>query len=67
MHKEGIQDVYIMGLATDYCVKYSCIDAVQLGFNTHIIVDACRGVNLLPGDVQSALQEMQAREFSLLK
>jgi len=60
LHKKNVTDVYIMGLATDYCVKYSCLDAVKLGFNTYIIVDACRGVELNPGDIQAALQEAEA-------
>lgn len=54
-----IHDIYIMGLATDYCVRFTCMDAYHLGFNTHIIVDACKGVELNPGDVQSALDEMR--------
>jgi nicotinamidase/pyrazinamidase len=52
-------DVYVLGLATDYCVKFSALDARQLGFNTHLIVDACRGVNLRPRDVDRALEEMR--------
>ena len=55
----NIQDIYIMGLATDYCVRFSCMDAVHMGFNTHIILDACRGVELKPGDVQNAINEME--------
>jgi nicotinamidase/pyrazinamidase len=42
--KFGITDVYICGLATDYCVSWSCLDAVQLGFNTYFIEDASRGI-----------------------
>jgi len=56
LKEKNVHDIYIMGLATDYCVKYSCLDAVKLGFNTHIIVDACRGVELHKGDVDKALQ-----------
>lgn len=58
LRREGIQDIYIMGLATDYCVKYSCRDAVKLGFNTHIIEDACRGVGLNADDINNAMTEM---------
>ena len=46
-------DVYVCGLATDYCVKFTALDARQLGFKTHLIEDACRGVNLKPGDVDA--------------
>jgi nicotinamidase/pyrazinamidase len=55
---QNIKEIYIMGLATDYCVKFSCLDAVYLGFDTHIIIDACRGVELKSGDIAQALQEM---------
>jgi len=54
-----IRSVYVLGLATDYCVKATALDAVQLGFQTFLVEDACRGVELNAGDVQRALQEMQ--------
>lgn len=57
--KHGIKDVYIAGLATDYCVKYSVLDAIELGFNTYVIENACRGVDLNPNDSKNALKEMQ--------
>ncbi|MEO8402040.1 MAG: bifunctional nicotinamidase/pyrazinamidase [Gammaproteobacteria bacterium] len=57
--REGVTDIYIMGLATDYCVKFSCLDAVQFNFKVHVIEDACRGVELKPGDVTNAMREMQ--------
>jgi len=56
----NVTDVFIAGLATDYCVKFSSLDAVKLGFKTHVIEDACRGVNLKPDDVAGAIQEMKA-------
>ncbi|TAK77500.1 MAG: bifunctional nicotinamidase/pyrazinamidase [Gammaproteobacteria bacterium] len=58
LQNKEISDVYIMGLATDYCVKYSSLDAKHLGFNVYVIQDACRGVNLKLGDVAAALQEI---------
>jgi len=60
LKKHGVTDVYIMGLATDYCVKFTALDARRLGFQTHLIADGCRGVELAPGDVASALDEMRA-------
>lgn len=54
-----IQDVYIAGLATDYCVKYSVLDALHLGFNVFVVEDACRAVNLHPQDGIKALEEMK--------
>ena len=59
LKKKGVTDVYIAGLATDYCVKFSALDATQLGFKTHVIADATRGVNLKEGDVELAIQEMR--------
>ncbi|EDY20778.1 Nicotinamidase [Chthoniobacter flavus Ellin428] len=57
---KGVTDVYVAGLATDYCVKFTVLDALQLGFNTYLIEDACRGVNLQAGDVTHAVQDMRA-------
>jgi nicotinamidase/pyrazinamidase len=67
LKKEGVTDIYIMGLATDYCVKYSCLDASQMPFTVYLIEDACRGVELKPGDVASALQEIQKAGVKLVK
>ncbi len=61
-----IKTVVIAGLATDYCVKYSALDALNLGFKTIIVPAACRGVNLKPEDSQNALKEIEAVGASLL-
>jgi nicotinamidase/pyrazinamidase len=55
----NISEVDIVGLATDYCVKATALDARQLGFKTRVVLDGVRGVNLNSGDVDSALDEMQ--------
>ena len=60
-----VTDVYILGLATDYCVKYTAIDARALHFQTHLVVDACRGVNLRPHDVDEALDELSRQGIEL--
>ncbi len=62
----GVDTVYVVGLATDYCVKATAADAVHLGFKTSIIVDACRGVDLRPGDSERALAELRAAGVELL-
>jgi nicotinamidase/pyrazinamidase len=67
LEKRGIKDVYLMGLALDYCVKYSALDARQLGLNTHVILDGCRGIDLESGDVDRALDEMKRVGAILLK
>jgi nicotinamidase/pyrazinamidase len=55
-----VEQVYLMGLATDYCVKFTALDARQLGFQTWLIQDGCRAVNLHAGDELQALNEMRA-------
>lgn len=60
LRERGVTDVYVLGLATDYCVKATALDARQLGFATHVIVDGCRGVNLSTGDVDRAIEAMRA-------
>ncbi len=67
LEKHGIRDIYLMGLALDYCVKYSALDARQLGFNTHIILDGCRGIELAPGDIERAIEEMKRAGAKILK
>lgn len=59
LKSENVENVYIVGLATDYCVKYTTLDALSLGFKTNLVLDACRGVNLNPDDVKKALEEMK--------
>jgi nicotinamidase/pyrazinamidase len=67
LRERGVDEVYLAGLATDYCVKYTALDAAQLGFRAHVIEDACRGVNIQPGDSMTALQEMRAAGVRILK
>jgi nicotinamidase/pyrazinamidase len=50
-----------------YCVKYSTLDARQLELKTHVIVDGCRGIELEPGDIDRALDEMKRAGAVLLK
>jgi len=59
LRSADISDLYIMGLATDYCVKYTALDARQLGFNTNIIIEGVRGVELNQGDCEASIDEMK--------
>ena len=59
LQSKDVTEVYVLGLATDYCVKFTAMDAVSLGYKTHLVVEACRGVNLAEGDVDKAIQEMK--------
>jgi nicotinamidase/pyrazinamidase len=67
LDKRGIKDIYLMGLALDYCVKYSTLDARHLGLNTYVIVDGCRAIELESGDIARALAEMKRAGAVLLK
>lgn len=61
-----VNDVYIMGLATDYCVKFTALDARKEGFKTYLITDGCKGVNLQADDETTALSEMSNAGVSLI-
>lgn len=58
---QGVRQVYLMGLATDYCVKFTALDAVDEGFDVYLVEDGCRGVELEEGDVGRALDRMRRR------
>jgi nicotinamidase/pyrazinamidase len=60
LRKHGVDAVAILGLATDYCVRATALDAVSLGFRTSLIAAGCRGVELRPGDCQRAIDEMRS-------
>jgi len=60
LQQQGVTDVYLAGLATDYCVKYSALDARRFGFRTFVILDGCRGVNLRANDSAAAIEEMRS-------
>jgi nicotinamidase/pyrazinamidase len=66
LKEKGVDEVYIVGLATDYCVKFTALDANELGFNTTVIEDACRGVEINEGDIQRALAEMQSKGIRVI-
>jgi len=56
----SVEQVVVCGLATDYCVKATALDARRLGFETAILIDAIRPVDLEPGDGERAIEEMTA-------
>ena len=60
LRNRGVDEVHIMGLATDYCVKFTAMDAVDLGFRTVLLNEGVRGVELADGDCQRALDNMRA-------
>lgn len=57
---QGVKSVFVMGLATDYCVKFTALDALSAGFATFLIEDGCRPVELHAGDGERAVDEMRS-------
>ena len=56
----GVKEVAVVGLATDYCVKFTALDARGEGLGVRLLAEACRGVEIQPGDCARALDEMRA-------
>ncbi len=66
LKEKGVVEVHVVGLATDYCVKFTALDAKQAGFETTVIEDATRGVNLAEGDVDRAIADMKAAGIQVI-
>ena len=60
LRREGVGEVWVGGLATDYCVKNTVLDALRAGFSVRALSDAMRAVNLRPGDDARAVEEMRS-------
>lgn len=60
LRARGIERVVVVGLATDYCVKETAIDALEYGFSTTVLAEGIRGVNLKQGDDERALDAVRA-------
>jgi nicotinamidase/pyrazinamidase len=65
LRDEGVVNVVVAGLATDYCVKATALDAVELGFSTTVVRDAVAAVDVEPGDGDRALAELSASGVTL--
>lgn len=59
LKEQGVKALHVVGAATDYCVKFTVLDALAAGFKVNLISRACRGVNLRAGDVERAIEEMR--------
>jgi nicotinamidase/pyrazinamidase len=64
LRERGLSRLTLVGLATDFCVAYSALDARRLGFETRVITDACRAIDL-GGSLQAAIAKMQAAGVTL--
>lgn len=60
LRERSVKALTVAGLATDYCVKFTVLDALREGFAVELRPAACRGVNLRPGDADRAIEEMRA-------
>jgi nicotinamidase/pyrazinamidase len=67
LRSQGVRRVVVGGLATDYCVKATVLDALALGYETRVLVDAVRPVDLAPGDGDRALAEMERAGAHLVR
>ncbi len=66
LRDKGVDTVYVLGLATDYCVKFTALDAISEGFDTFLVEDGCRGVELQPGDAERAIDQMREAGVTIL-
>jgi nicotinamidase/pyrazinamidase len=66
LRERGVKRIVLCGLATDYCVRATALDALREGFEVVVLEDAIRGVDVMPGDCQRALEELRQRGAQLV-
>jgi len=64
LQNDGIKKVMVYGLATDYCVKATALDAIAAGYEVDLIVGLCRGVS--PETTAGALEEMKGKGVAII-
>ena len=67
LKKRGVDEVHVAGLATDVCVKFTALDAVELGFRTVLHAEGCRGVDLEAGDSERAIAVMREADVEVVE
>jgi len=67
LKREGVKRAFVGGLATDYCVRATALDALNADFEVVLLEDAVRGVDIKPGDSEKAIDELKSKEASLVK
>jgi nicotinamidase/pyrazinamidase len=67
LRSRRVKKIMVAGVAIDYCVLYTVIDAIDLGFKVTVVEDACRGINLQTGDVEQAFATMKALGAELIR
>ncbi len=60
LKSHDVDELVILGLATDYCVLFSALDAIELGYAVTVVRDGCRGIDLAEGDSERAYEKMAA-------
>ncbi len=66
LEQKKVDKLYVLGLALDYCVKFTCLDGRQLGFEVYLIEDGTRAVNLAPDDGDKALAELRVAGVTVI-
>lgn len=66
LKEKNIHTLYFVGLTTDYCIKYSVLDALELKFSCFVIKDACKPVNISPLDEEKALESMKKKGAKII-
>jgi nicotinamidase/pyrazinamidase len=61
-----VREIFICGLATDYCVYYSAMDSLRYGFRCNVIIDATRGVDVPEGSIGAVVSEMKNKGISVI-
>ncbi|HEY3806256.1 MAG TPA: bifunctional nicotinamidase/pyrazinamidase [Kofleriaceae bacterium] len=67
LRSRWVQQVYVMGLATDYCVRATAMDARSLGFDVWVVQDGCRAVEVKPGDGDRAIAELRGAGCAIVE
>lgn len=66
LKSQNVDEVYLAGVATDYCILYSSLDALDLGLSVFVIIDACRPINLQANDDERAIMTITARGGNII-
>jgi len=66
LKEHEVDAIALVGVATDYCVLYSALDALELGYDVMVIRDACRAINLKPDDEKGAVEEMKKKGVKIV-
>lgn len=67
LESHAVDEIVVLGLATDYCVRATALDAVGLGFGVTLVTDGCRAVDAAPGDGERAIAEMRAAGVKIIE